>query len=182
MEEYGMLDNIRDHSLQVARVAVMLTRELVKASSPIAPGAGAPALDEDLVVAGALLHDIAKTPCLNGTCSHAELGGEICLRHDCGEVAVIVLEHVILADYNRPISATEVVYYADKRVRHAEIVSLAERQTYIEDRYGLGKQEIIDAIRLNFGQCYDVERRIFSDLPIAPEAVAQLVESSSFPF
>lgn len=193
MTEYGMLDNIRAHSLQVARLAVLLTRELVAAGGErgvstafapgvATPGAHAPALDIDLVMAGALLHDIAKTPCLNGTCSHAKVGGEICFRHGFAEVAPIVMEHVILADYNRSLSATEIVYYADKRVRHDEIVTLAERQVYIEDRYGQGKPEIIHAIRLNFGKCYDMEKRIFSSLSLTPDVVADQVESSGFPF
>ncbi len=188
MTEYGMLDNIRAHSLQVARLAVLLARELVTAGGGGAgaptPGAPAPVLDLDLVTAGALLHDIAKTPCLNGTCSHAEVGGEICFRHGFAEVAAIVMEHVILDDYTRPLSATEIVYYADKRVRHDEIVTLAERQAYIEDRYGQGKPEIINAIRLNFGKCYDMEKRIFSSLSraLTPDVVAAQVESSRFPF
>ncbi len=173
MREYGMLDNIRDHSLQVARVAAMLCRALVESGVK---------LDEDLVVAGALLHDIAKTKCLNGACSHAEVGEEICLAHGFSEVAIIVAEHVILSDYHRPLSALEVVYYADKRVRHDEIVSLDERQIYIEGRYSQGQPEIIEAIRLNFGRCYDMENRIFARLHMAPEAVATQVAKSVFLF
>ncbi|MDA3835973.1 MAG: HD domain-containing protein [Spirochaetales bacterium] len=183
-----MLDNIRAHSLQVARVAVMLTHELLQVEVDVvtpgstAPGACVPTLDVDLVTAGALLHDIAKTQCLNGACSHAEVGGAICSGLGFAEVAVIVMQHVILADYNRPVSEIDVVYYADKRVRHDEIVTLDERQVYIEDRYGQGVQEIIDAIRLNFGKCYDVEKRIFSSLPFAPDDVADQVELRCFPF
>ena len=78
--------------------------------------------------------------------------------------------------------AIEIVYYADKRVRHAEIVSLDARQIYIEERYGQGKPEIIDAIRLNFGKCYDVEARIFSHLHSAPDAVSGQVGRGVFPF
>ena len=173
MTEYGMLDNIKDHSLQVTRVAVMLGRALVEKGVDV---------DEYLVTAGALLHDIAKTGCLNGACNHAKVGGEICVEHGFPEVAVIVAEHVILADYHRSISVSEIVYYADKRVRHDEIVSLAERQVYIEERYGQGKSEIIEAIRVNFGKCYDIETRIFAGLDFVPGDVPELVCSSHFSF
>ncbi len=168
MTEYGMLDNIRAHSLQVTRVAVTLSRLLCA--------------DENLVTAGALLHDVAKTKCLNGVCNHAKVGGEICIAHGYDDVAVIVAEHVILADYNRPIAASEIVYYADKRVRHDEIVSLDDRQIYIEERYGQGNAEIIEAIRLNFAKCYDVEKRIFESLDIKPSDVARHVGLAPFAF
>ncbi len=173
MADYEMLDNIKAHSLQVARLAVLLTRELEQAGFR---------LDSDLIMAGALLHDIAKTQCLNGACNHAKVGSEICLEHGFDAVAVIVAEHVIMADYDRPLSPVEIVYYADKRVRHDEIVSLNERQVYIEERYGQGKQDIIEAIRVNFAKCYDVEKRIFAKLPIHPDSVVERVGSSSFPF
>jgi putative nucleotidyltransferase with HDIG domain len=173
MTEYGMLDNIHAHSLQVTRVAVTLCRAQAEAGLD---------LDEGLITAGALLHDVAKTKCLNGVCNHAEVGGQICRTHGFSDIAVIVSEHVILTDYHRPISALELVYYADKRVRHDEIVSLDDRQIYIEERYGQGKQEIIDAIRLNFGKCYDVEKRIFKSLSLAPEDIAERVALSSFEF
>ena len=163
-----MLDNIRAHSLQVTRVAVVLARGL--------------GLDENFVTAGALLHDVAKTKCLNGACNHAEEGGLICMKHGFSEIAPIVHEHVILVNYHRPLSPLELVYYADKRVRHDEIVSLSERQVYIEERYGQGKQEIIEAIRLNFGKCYGMETRIFASLDLRPEAVASEVARSVFPF
>lgn len=173
MTEYGMLDNIHAHSLQVTRVAVTLCRAQVEAGLE---------LDEGLVTAGALLHDVAKTKCLNGACNHAEVGGEICHSHGFSEIAVIVAEHVILADYHRPLSALELVYYADKRVRHDEIVSLDDRQVYIEERYGQGKQDIIDAIRLNFGKCYDVEKRIFKNLEMEPSDIAGQVVLTHFEF
>lgn len=173
MTEYGMLDNIHAHSLQVTRVAVTLCRALADAGLE---------LDEGLITAGALLHDVAKTKCLNGACNHAEVGGEICRTHGYSEIAVIVTEHVILADYHRPLSALELVYYADKRVRHDEIVSLDDRQVYIEERYGQGKQDIIDAIRLNFGKCYDVEKRIFKNLEMEPGDIAGQVALTHFDF
>ena len=85
-----MLDNIRWHSLVVARLAVTLHAGLL-AMQP-----GRVQADMGLVMAGALLHDIAKTPCLAGNCHHAELGAEICLAEGFPEVAYIVGQHVRL--------------------------------------------------------------------------------------
>ena len=59
MEEYSMLPNIRRHSIVVAQVALQLIDGF--AENEISP-AFIP--DKTLIVAGALLHDIAKTPCL----------------------------------------------------------------------------------------------------------------------
>ena len=55
MDKYQMLDNIREHSIVVA--------EMVKAISLGLVSSGVQ-LSIDKAVAGALLHDIAKTLCL----------------------------------------------------------------------------------------------------------------------
>ncbi|RUM37283.1 MAG: metal-dependent phosphohydrolase, partial [Desulfobulbus sp.] len=94
MDEYAMLTNIRHHSLVVAKVADALLTGLADESGR------APLANEKLVIAGALLHDIAKTPCLNSGCDHAARGAEICLRNGYPEVAQIVKEHVILAKHD----------------------------------------------------------------------------------
>ena len=48
--------------------------------------------------------------------------------------------------------AKEIVYYADKRVKHDEIVDLDMRLEYILDRYGLGDPRRHRAIENNFRQ------------------------------
>ena len=82
-------------------------------------GPGRAALSLELIVSGALLHDIAKTASLETELRHDELGREICLRHGLDELAEIVAEHVVLKDW-APEHCTEkeIVYYADKRVLH----------------------------------------------------------------
>ena len=56
MQDYAMLANIRRHSLVVARLAIQLLQGL-RDMQP-----GKPQADMNLVLAGALLHDIAKPP------------------------------------------------------------------------------------------------------------------------
>jgi len=94
MEQYGMLSNIRRHSLVVARLAIQLLEGLC-AMQPNNPQAA-----KELVLAGALLHDIAKTPCLHSRCDHAQVGAEICHKEGYPEVAAIVAQHVRSAPWN----------------------------------------------------------------------------------
>jgi putative nucleotidyltransferase with HDIG domain len=170
MVQYEMLANIKDHSFVVARITDLLSKELSRS------GVG---IDGELAVAGALLHDIAKTQCLESRCSHAEVGVEICLAHGFPEVAEIVGEHVVLSDFSpSQLSAKEVVYYADKRVNHDKIVTLQERLDYIVERYGKGDPQLTERIFENFKKCCRIEERIFSFLDFHPDQVPGLVMTS----
>jgi len=168
MEQYNMLPNIRRHSLVVARIAELLATGLQGRIN------GHELPDRNLCVSGALLHDIAKTPCLDGSCDHARAGAEICLDHGYPEIAEIVAEHVILKDHNPDryqngcFSAREIVYYADKRVRHDEIVSLDERLDYIIEHYGKNDTRLHELIRANFNKCVQLEGFLFNFLNFSP--------------
>jgi uncharacterized protein len=180
MEEYGMLDNIRRHSLLVARVAETLVRHLD------VPGPEAhQAARADLVRAGALLHDIAKTRCLDGSCRHAEEGQLICEEHGYPEIGRIVREHVILSSftperYRKGIfPAREIVYYADKRVRHDRIVSLQDRLDYIIERYSDQNPLIEQRIKDNFMACRELEGYLFSFLPFSADRLEDHVPTGT---
>jgi uncharacterized protein len=130
MAERAMLSNIREHSLQVARVSLTLGTHLLPAN---------PGLDLALLEAGALLHDIAKTECLKTSEKHTEIGADFLRRRGYPEVAEIVVQHVTLRDgvsENPGITEIEIVHYADKRVLHTEIVDLQTRFEYLQERYG----------------------------------------------
>ena len=181
MDEYEMLAHIREHSFIVARVAeTIVTGMQLPEDGPVAPP------DLDLVLAGALLHDIAKTICLDGNCQHAEEGMLICTEHDFPEVGSIVSQHVILNsfnpnDYRRgQFPAREIVYYADKRVRHTEIVPLSHRLDYIIDKYSGGSDYITQRIRNNFKRCVELESYLFSFLPFDPADLAERVNPAPF--
>lgn len=181
MDEYKMLNNIRHHSLVVARIADTLIIELLDDPSE----SSAP--ERALVLAGALLHDIAKTPCLDGSCDHASAGGDICRRHGYPEVASIVEEHVILKNHdpkrykNGQFTAREIVYYADKRVRHDQIVSLDERLDYIIEHYGNKDPKLHQLIRDNFLRCRELERALFSFLPFSAESLEHRIRFPQLP-
>ena len=158
-----MLPNIRAHSLMVARIAELLALALQKRGDGI---------DVELAVAAALMHDIGKTFCLDNDRNHATLGSDICLRHDLHELAPLVVQHVVLdaASFpDTPLSAKELVYYADKRVTHDQIVSLDQRLVYILDRYGQNDPHRFAAIRKNFERCRMIEEAIFKGLDFGPD-------------
>uniref|UniRef100_UPI004057C6ED HD domain-containing protein n=1 Tax=Candidatus Electronema sp. TaxID=2698783 RepID=UPI004057C6ED len=174
MEQHGMLANIRAHSLMVARIAGLLAEELrTKSSHPP---------DLQLCVSGALLHDIAKTPCLTDGGNHAKAGAELCRSLGFLEIAEIVAGHVVLPDFSPEryaagiFSPGEIVYYADKRVRHDQIVSLLERLDYILDKYGGCDARKQEGIRDNFRECKLLEEQLFSFLDFAPEELAERTE------
>jgi putative nucleotidyltransferase with HDIG domain len=168
MDRYRMLDNIRDHSIIVARVATLLGENLVRIGLDISV---------PLAVSAALLHDIGKTACLDNDRDHAAFGREICLEHGYDELAGIVGDHVLLPNSLLPkISENELVFYADKRVNHEQVVSLGEREEYILERYGNKDPGRIAAIRANSRQWREAEEILFAFLPFAPEEVAALID------
>lgn len=179
---YEMLDNIRAHSLVVARVAESLVNSLQRTGKTKGP---LPNLEE--VIAGALLHDIAKTLCIKTDCRHAEIGRQICLELGYPEISEIVAEHVVLKNftadlYNQGIFGTkEIVFYADKRVRHDQVVSLAGRLEYILERYGDNNPTKEHLIRQNFNQTLDFEKYLFNFLDFLPEEITNHLAHSQIP-
>lgn len=162
MAEYRMLPNIRAHSLVVARIAELLAMARRRQGDEI---------DIELTLAAALLHDIGKSFCLDTDRDHAALARDICLEHGLHELAPLVAQHVVLeldSFPNAPLSAKELVYYADKRVNHDQIVPLGERLIYIIDRYGQKDPLRHAAIRQNFERCLLIEQAIFNGLDFGP--------------
>lgn len=168
-DDFAMFDNIRNHSTLVARVAATLCEGLGERGS-----CSMPLPSRELTVAGALLHDIAKSMCIEKGCHHAEVGRDICLDLGYREVSEIVAEHVVLRDfrteaYRRGLfTAKELVYYADKRVRHDQIVPLTGRLAYILERYGNNDPHKENLIRHNFQLTLDFETLLFAHLSFLP--------------
>lgn len=168
MEQYHMLPNIKDHSIVVTEVAGVITNGLIAAGYD---------LSLETVIAGALLHDIGKTACLDNDDDHAARGLEICLAHNLKTIADIVAEHVILKNYapKNGFAEKEIVYYADKRVNHDKVVSLEERLAYILERYGMNNEVRCRAIKRNYARCQDLEKRMFSFLSFDPADISELL-------
>jgi len=167
MERYEMLDNIVAHSLEVTRVALFLSMELNKRGQKI---------DLQLVEAASLLHDIAKTTCLKTKEDHTQAGFHLLREMGYARVGEVVAQHVWLQNGGDPSSVTEeeVVNYADKRVRHDQIVSLKERFQDLKARYGKDQRSYDFLERLE-KMILGVEDKIFLILKIDPDDIQILV-------
>lgn len=133
MDHYDMLPNIKDHSILVADLAIIIGRELNKKSSE---------LDLDLIEAASLLHDITKTESIKTGESHCKSGGKLLKNLGYQRIAEIVEQHVLPDKIEGNVSEEEVVCYADKRILHDKIVSIDERFEYLLERYGKNEKSV----------------------------------------
>ena len=161
MDTHAMLPNIREHSFRVMQVACILGEALTEAGFD---------LHLALVEVGALLHDLGKTQCLGTLTNHAELGAGILEELGYPQVAQVVREHVHL-DGNvldpRPLREAELVNYADKRVLHEAVVTLAARFADIKVRYGR-TPEALARIQATEVRSRALEDRLFAPLRLTP--------------
>lgn len=166
MSQYGMLDHIIHHSIEVARIALFLSRELNKRGQRI---------DLGLVEAASLLHDVTKTVCFKTKEDHAQTGCQLLKEMGYERVGEVVAEHVVLSKKKDPllVSEEEVVNYADKRVQHDRIVSLEERFSYLMDRYGKSEKDFRQLEQLK-KTTFEIEAKIFSILEIDPSELQRL--------
>ncbi len=180
-DRFDMLDNIRAHSSVVARVAESLVEGLKRVGK-----SSGPLPNKEEAVVGALLHDIAKTLCIKTGCRHAEIGRQICLELGYPEMSEIVAEHVLLKYFRADLyakgifAAKEIVYYADKRVCHDQVVSLDGRLEYILGRYGDNNPAREYLIQQNFKQTLDFEKYLFEFLDFQPEEIASHISHAQF--
>ncbi len=129
IDKYDMLPNIRDHSLKVRDVSMIIAEAVDRADGSI---------DLPLVEAGALLHDITKTRSIDNKEkeNHAQTGEELLVELGFPKTGKVVGEHIIPDERGGILTAAEIVSYADKRVLHDEVVDLEARYEYLMERYG----------------------------------------------
>jgi putative nucleotidyltransferase with HDIG domain len=175
MNRYRMLDHIKAHSLVVTKIAHLIAVDLRNDGLDISI---------EKATAGALLHDIGKTPSLGTAQDHSEIGRQICLRNHLDEIADIVGEHVRLKSFSMEgnFSEREIVFYSDKRVNHDRIVSLEDRLAYILERYGKNQTELTIRIRKNFELCKSVEKKLFERLNFKQESLSRLAKNEDISF
>ncbi|NCC24086.1 MAG: phosphohydrolase [Deltaproteobacteria bacterium] len=153
-DEYEMLDNVRVHSLAVARVASALAEM------------ASPGTENDYlrraVRASALLHDLAKSYTIRHGGHHNQLGGAWVMNLTGNPlVAQGVIHHVFwpgridLDAFFLPL----VIIYSDKRVRHDQVVSLQERKEDLLIRYGINERSK-SHIAKSFDQTTHIEREL----------------------
>lgn len=134
LEERDVPIHICDHSKLVARVATCVATAARDAGQPV---------DVQAVRASALLHDVAKGYTIMHGGNHAQLGAVWVHEYtDNPLIAQGVLYHVgwpFELDLAQNFLAIAVCY-ADKRVRHDEIVTVDERFADLLERYGTTPQ------------------------------------------
>lgn len=160
MSQYGMLENIIDHSIEVAKVALYISTELNKRGQEI---------DLLLVEAASLLHDLTKTESFKTKEDHAWTGSQVLKEMGYEKVGDVVAQHIWLSHEVDPlfVSEEEVVNYADKRVMHNRVVSLEERFKDLRIRYGRDPQGMRNLRRME-NVVQEIEQKIFSILQIDP--------------
>lgn len=160
-DAYGMLDNIRRHSLLVAHIASTIAQ---RAHELDILG------DVQEVRASALLHDLAKTYCLRHGGSHALLGASWVVKETSQpRIAQGVILHVQwpwkLPEENKICILPIIVLYADKRVKHDKCVTLSERFEDLLVRYGK-TQAAREGIRESWKLSKTIEQRLSAQLGI----------------
>ena len=131
-DRYAVPAHIREHCQGVAHILEVLGALIIKRGAR---------LDPVMLLAGGLLHDIAKMYTVNYPGDHAQMGAAIVLRETRHyRLAQMVYHHVEWpwrADIdNDAILPILMLIYADKRVTHNKIVTLDERFTDLFARYG----------------------------------------------
>ncbi len=157
IRETEMLDNIVFHSIQVARVAMGLTDLLGYAGFP---------LNRNLVLTGAVLHDITKTRSITTKERHDSTGKKLLVEKGFPETGNIVGQHVRVDPHIDPsvVTESEIVNYADKRVVHDTVVPLDERMAYILERYGKTPAHC-SRIKEMWREAETIEQKIWRRIP-----------------
>ncbi|MEW6218560.1 MAG: HD domain-containing protein [Thermodesulfobacteriota bacterium] len=166
LARYRVPAHVVAHSQRVAQIGVLLAADLAAAGV---------ALSVDLVEAGGLLHDIAKMIAMEDGGNHAVRGEDLLAKLGYPEVGRLVGQHILLTDWQPGEDPNEaaLVFYADKRVRHEEVVSLADRFVDLMARYGRTPEIRQRLDRMN-QHTFALEETIFSRLSYPPERLNDL--------
>ncbi len=167
LAQHEVPEHVIQHSRMVQKIALSLCDLLNRDGGQ---------LNGPMVEAGSLLHDIAKMKTLHTGESHARAGAQMVEQLGFREVAEIIRQHVFLDEehWEGPVREAAVVYYADKRVRHTEIVSLADRFQDLKERYGRTPSAAawLDDLEK---RCELLETQIFRNLPITPDRLVEVI-------
>lgn len=151
-------ENVVEHSLLVNKIAMFLGGKLKE------NGVG---VDLELLDRSSLLHDVDKLESLEKG-RHGVLGEEKLKEKGWHSVGVVVRKHVldqILVGLNA--WEEKIVFYADKRVKHSEIVSLKERLGYIKERYCCVNKEMCERFEEIQEKCFALEKEVLGRASIS---------------
>lgn len=154
-------EHIIRHSEKVALIALLIGLIHLEKGAP---------LDLKILTLGALLHDIKKFSSLATGENHALAGYNLLKELGYERIGEVIYAHIFLKPPNpgSPITEEEIVFYADKRVKHDTIVHLKERFRDLRERYGRTLKSLIRMALLE-EMTLLLERRLFKNLPVTPE-------------
>ena len=146
-DKYEMPEHIRRHTLGVTKVANAVARHIKDQGVPV---------DLKLVNRAGLLHDISKIITIKNPTDrhHGAIGEEVLIKEGFDpKLAAIVACHG-MSHFEKDLNLeAKIVNYADKRVRHDEIVSLDDRLADLKVRYQKDK----DMMDLEAPKFYEFE-------------------------
>lgn len=157
LENEKVATHVVQHCKTVARVAKKIAVALNNAGYQ---------LDTDLILAAALLHDIAR-----GKKEHARVGSQMLSERGYLRVAEIVAEHMdIHLSNEKIINETSVVYLADKLVKEDQLVSLTQRYNDSLNRYA-SEATVLPKITQRFGQAERIKQELEKVLKLPLESI-----------
>jgi molybdenum cofactor cytidylyltransferase len=158
LTEAGAPERVIRHSRAVRAVALDMARQLILRGAE---------LDENLLSAAALLHDMMRSEP-----DHAAAASKRLLTLGYPDAAILVAQHMDRPegiDF-RPDEAA-LLYLADKLVREDKIVPLEETLRRAEERFA-DNPEALDNARRRIAAAADIARRLQAEYGVAPpEAV-----------
>ncbi len=146
-----MLDNVRKHSQCVADIATILAKRAMNVGISV---------NLPLVRSSAMLHDIAKTYSILHGGNHSQLGGAWMQEVTANPVLASGVTHHVYWPFAIDLDKyfpQLTVLYADKRVRHDTVVSIADRFSDLIERYGTSER-IRKGIQTTMDQALEVEK------------------------
>ncbi|MEW6106309.1 MAG: HD domain-containing protein [Bacillota bacterium] len=164
LRRYALPDGVIEHSVKVAEVARFIAARLVERGEDV---------NLERVVAGALLHDVGKSPrhVRRGARNHAEASAEIVQAEGLPELAGIVARHIldsIISEEDYPRNWEEkVVFYADKIVTR-RLVRVEDRFADLHER----RADITDLLTASLPPTKALEAEIFAAAGLAWDDLA----------
>ena len=145
-EIFAVDKTVLDHCEAVARVATRLGTALNKAGCE---------MDLDLLFAGGLLHDLARSEP-----QHATVAAQTLDDMGFPKVADVVSAHMDIVIYDEdPIDEKEVLYLADKLVQGHQVVPLESRFEKMMEQYA-EDPSALKAIELRFRNAFLIQQRL----------------------
>lgn len=145
---FQMSNTVKAHSDKVLMIAMRISNQLNKRGIK---------LDNKIIIASCLLHDIAK-----GRPNHADLGSDWLKDMGFTKVSQVVKEHMELKSISRVPREKEVVYLADKMVDDDKIVTIEEKFSAKEKMYE-NNHEALKTVKYRKNQAMEIYNSIYSE-------------------